>query len=58
MPLFELLKVGGFTMVILLGCSVLSLGVIMERFVYYRRRSRIKRTAFMGYLRSELEKGK
>ena len=57
MPLFELLKVGGFTMVILLGCSVLSLGVIMERFVYYRRRSRIKRTAFMGYIRSELEKG-
>jgi biopolymer transport protein ExbB len=57
MSIFELIKVGGFTMCILLGCSILSLGVIMERFVYYRRRSRVKRTVFMGQIRKELKKG-
>ena len=56
MALWEILKTGGFTMYILLFCSVLSLAVILERFIYYRRRSRIKRTEFMLRIKKELEK--
>lgn len=47
MGLAQLLKVGGFTMYILLGVSVISLAIIMERTFYYRRRSRVKREAFI-----------
>ena len=47
MGLAQLLKVGGFTMYILLSVSVLSLAIILERTLYYRRRSRVKRDAFM-----------
>ena len=57
MSLWQLLKAGGFTMYILLGCSVLSLAIIMERFICYRRRSRVKRERFMSNINRELEKG-
>lgn len=57
MTLWQLVKVGGFTMYILLGCSVLSLAIILERFIYYRRRSRVRRKEFMLRIAKELEKG-
>jgi len=57
MTLWQLLKVGGFTMYILLACSVLSLTIIFERIMYYRRRSRVKRTDFMAQIREMLNKG-
>jgi len=57
MTLWQLLKVGGFTMYILLACSVLSLTIIFERIMYYRRRSRIKRADFMVHIKEAIEKG-
>lgn len=44
-------------MYILLFCSVLSLAVILERFLCYRRRSRVKRPDFMQKIRKELQGG-
>jgi len=44
-------------MYILLACSVLSLAIILERYIYYRRRSKIRRSNFMARIRSALEKG-
>ena len=57
MSLWQLLRVGGFTMYVLIFCSVLSLAIIIERCVYYRRKSRIKRAGFMASIRGALEKG-
>jgi len=57
MTLWQLIKVGGFTMDILLACSVLSLAIILERMRYYRKRSRVKRTDFMMLIHEALEKG-
>ena len=57
MTLWQLIKFGGFTMYILLACSVLSLAIILERYIYYRRRSKIRRSNFMARIRSALEKG-
>jgi len=48
---------GGFTIVILLGCSIVSLAVIMERYIYYLSRSRIKQPDFMTDVRKTLKKG-
>jgi len=57
MSLWQLVKIGGFTMYILLSCSVLSLTIILERVIYYRKRSRVKRTQFMKQVKEALEKG-
>jgi len=57
MTLWQLVQFGGFTMYILLTVSVLSLAIIIERCVYYRRRSRIKREEFMRQVSAELRNG-
>lgn len=57
MGLWQWFKVGGFTMYILLSVSVLSLAIIIERYLYYRRRSRVKRPEFMLNVAEELENG-
>jgi biopolymer transport protein ExbB len=57
MPVKQLLAAGGFTLWLLVFCSVLSLTIILERFVYYRMRSRIRRSAFMNQLSKELSGG-
>jgi len=56
MALWQLVRIGGFTMYILLSFSVLSLAIIIERYIYYRRRSKVKRQDFMMQLSKELEK--
>jgi biopolymer transport protein ExbB len=56
MTLWQLLKVGGFTIYILLAYSVISLTIIFERIMYYRRRSKVKRTVFMSHIREALSK--
>ncbi len=56
MTLWQLVRIGGFTMYILLAFSVLSLAIIIERFIYFRRRSKVKRQAFMMQVSRELEK--
>ncbi|MBU1726641.1 MAG: MotA/TolQ/ExbB proton channel family protein [Candidatus Omnitrophica bacterium] len=57
MTLFQLLKAGGFIMVVLIAYSVFSLAIIIERYIYYRRRSRVKRVEFMSGVAKELSKG-
>jgi len=56
MTLWQLISIGGFTMYVLLFCSLLSLTIILERYIYYRTRSRLKRAAFMKLIREALEK--
>ncbi len=57
MTIWQMLKSGGLTIYILLACSVLSLAIIIERYVYYRKRSRIKRVDFMSRISKDLGKG-
>lgn len=52
-----MITAGGFTIIILVGCSILSLAVIVERYTYYLRRSRVRRSNFMTDIRRELKKG-
>jgi len=57
MSLWQLVKVGGFTMYILIACSVVSLAIILERMIYYRWRSRTKRKTFMLSIAQALARG-
>ena len=54
--LLQVLSMGGFTMWILLLCSVLSLGVIIDRLVSYAKKSRPRRPAFMDRIKEELRR--
>jgi len=56
MNLWHLIKIGGVTMVILLAMSVVSLAIILERIIFYRSKSKIKRKDFMLQVRQELKK--
>lgn len=47
MSIWQLFRTGGLTLYILLCCSIVSLAIIIERYLYYRHRSRIKRQDFM-----------
>jgi len=53
----HVIKTGGITIYILIGCSVLSLGIILERWLYYRHRSRVARESFMLEIIKKIEKG-
>ena len=48
---------GGATLIILALCSVISLAVILERMLYYMRKSRVKRKKFMAGIKDEVKKG-
>ena len=54
--LLQILSMGGFTMWILLLCSVLSLAVIIDRLASYGKKSRAKRPAFMDRIKEELRR--
>lgn len=54
--LWEIFNMGGFTMYVLLICSIISLAVIFERIVHYFRKS-IDRKKFMTKVRAEFDKG-
>ena len=54
--LLQVLSMGGFTMYILLLCSVLSLGVIIDRLIAYGKKSRARRAPFMDRIREELRR--
>jgi biopolymer transport protein ExbB len=56
MNIWELIKVGGFTMIVLLASSVLSVAIILERIISYRSKSRIKRKDFMSRIRQEINR--
>ena len=51
--IFGIIAAGGFTMYILIFCSVLSIAVIIERMVYYTRRSRLTKIDLMDNIRKE-----
>ncbi|MBU0548367.1 MAG: MotA/TolQ/ExbB proton channel family protein [Candidatus Omnitrophica bacterium] len=55
--LWHLIKIGGVTMVILLVMSVVSVAIILERVIFYRIKSRLKRKDFMLRIRQEIKKG-
>jgi biopolymer transport protein ExbB len=55
--LWEIFNLGGFTMYILLFCSILSIAVIIERWINYNIKSRIKREKFMYEVRQSIRKG-
>ena len=57
MTIWQMLKAGGFTIYILLACSVFSITIIIERCIYYRKRSRVKRVDFMRSVSREIGKG-
>jgi biopolymer transport protein ExbB len=56
--IFEILRLGGFTMYILLFCSFLSVMIILERILYYRGLSRTDRTEFMTLIGRSLKSGR
>jgi biopolymer transport protein ExbB len=58
MNIWQLIKVGGFTMVVLVVSSVLSIAIILERVIAYRLKSRIKRKDFMIKIRQEIKNGR
>jgi biopolymer transport protein ExbB len=53
--ILEILQIGGFTMYILLFCSLLSVTIFLERIFYYRRRSRTNREEFMSLVKKALD---
>lgn len=53
--IFEIIGMGGFTMYILLACSVASMGIFIERSFYFWRNS-ANRDALMSHIRAEVEK--
>lgn len=55
--LWDIVNMGGFTMYILIFCSVLSLAVIVERLFNYFRRSRTDKLFFMKKIQDSVEKG-
>lgn len=57
MNIWQLIRVGGFTMIILLAASVLSVAIILERLIAYHRQSRVNRKDFMLKIRQEIKKG-
>ena len=56
MTLGQLIKAGGLTLFVLFACSIISIAIILERYIYYRLRSKIKRSIFMNQIREQLAK--
>jgi biopolymer transport protein ExbB/TolQ len=55
--IWEILQTGGFTMYILLFCSLVSVAILLERILYYRKLSKTKRSEFMERIRKALSGG-
>jgi biopolymer transport protein ExbB/TolQ len=55
--ILEIFQIGGFTMYILLFFSLLSVAILLERIIYYRKRSKTKRAEFMTRIGRALEGG-
>ena len=54
---WEIFQIGGFTMYILVFCSFLSITLLLERVLYYRKRSKTVRTEFMTKVKRALKSG-
>jgi biopolymer transport protein ExbB/TolQ len=55
--ILEIIHTGGFTMYILLFCSFLSLTILLERLLYYKKLSKAKRAEFMTKIKRSLKNG-
>jgi len=55
--IFQVINAGGFTMYILIFCSILSIAVIIERLWYFKRRSSMSRLDIIEQIRKNV-KGK
>jgi biopolymer transport protein ExbB/TolQ len=55
MTFWQAVSSGGITLVVLVLCSVFSIAIIMERMIYYRRRSRVKRTDLVARIRQAVK---
>ncbi len=53
--LWDILQMGGFTMLVLLLCSVTSLAVILERVFHFRSKTKIRRQALMEKVKGYIE---
>lgn len=56
MNIWYLIKIGGVTMVILLILSIVSVAIILERYIFYHSKTKLKRKDFMLKIRQELKK--
>jgi biopolymer transport protein ExbB/TolQ len=56
MGMFQLISNGGITMYVLILCSILSIAIIIERILYYHRRSAVKREDFMTDIKNQLDR--
>ena len=52
--IFEIISAGGFTIYVLMFCSFISIAVIIERIIYYKRRSQFSRVIVLDQIRKEL----
>ena len=55
MNLWHLIKIGGVTMVVLLILSVVSVAIILERYIFYYYKTKLKRKDFMLRIRQVLK---
>lgn len=54
--LFVIIHHGGIVVYILALCSIISISILIERYIYYARLARTKRQKFMADIQKELEK--
>jgi biopolymer transport protein ExbB len=54
--IFEVIHAGGFTMYVLIMCSILSIAVIIERLWYFKRRSSVSRVDLIDQIRKDTGK--
>ena len=54
--IWQILQMGGYTMYVLITCSIIALAVILERVFYYSRGRGLKREEYMRSIREALEK--
>ena len=54
--IFEVIHAGGFTMYVLIICSILSIAVIIERIWYFKRRSSISHLALLEHIRKDVSR--
>jgi len=54
---WEIFQIGGFTMYILLLCSFISVTILLERLLYYRKRAKTERAEFMLKIKRALKNG-
>jgi len=51
--ILDIISAGGFTIYLLILCSIISIAVIIERVIYYKRRSKFPRSMILDQIRKE-----